>query len=287
MKLQDYLLEQVSEGTAKNYLFEITKFINYLGRSKSEQAGYEQVLDYLLYLRNRYDNPRTIHRIIQALKQYYFYLIEIDIRSTHPCRYLKIRDQSRGDIQVQDLLNEKEMHNLLSRKYRYHNIKIRNDVIMSLLVYQALRVKEMVNLKVNHINLQLGQIQILETPKTNGRILSLKASQILLFKKYLDQDRKQLLKIKSESLLITSRGTAEKGEGIHYLVQTFRPQFPTKKLTPTTIRQSVIAQFLKSGMDLRVVQVFAGHKKASTTEKYRQTNLEELKAAVQRYHPLS
>ncbi len=81
-------------------------------------------------------------------------------------------------------------------------------------------------------------------------------------------------------------GSAEKGEGIHYLVETYRPLFPTKRLTPTTIRQSVITQLLKSGMDLRVVQVFAGHKKASTTEKYRQTNLEELRAVVQRYHPL-
>jgi integrase/recombinase XerD len=34
------------------------------------------------------------------------------------------------------------------------------------------------------------------------------------------------------------------------------------------------------------VQVFAGHKKPSATEKYRQSNLEALKQAVDKYHPL-
>ena len=48
----------------------------------------------------------------------------------------------------------------------------------------------------------------------------------------------------------------------------------------------VIANLLKSGKGLRDVQYFAGHKKISSTEKYRQTGLEELKAAILKYHPL-
>jgi len=61
--------------------------------------------------------------------------------------------------------------------------------------------------------------------------------------------------------------------------------FPDRNLNPRTIRQSVITNLLKEGKDLRVVQVFAGHKK-STTEKYRQSGLEELQAAIEKYHPL-
>nr|WP_245189383.1 tyrosine-type recombinase/integrase [Lunatimonas salinarum] len=59
-----------------------------------------------------------------------------------------------------------------------------------------------------------------------------------------------------------------------------------RKVNALTIRQSVIANLLKRGKDLRVVQVFAGHKNPSATEKYKQAQLEELKAAVQRHHPL-
>jgi integrase/recombinase XerD len=52
-----------------------------------------------------------------------------------------------------------------------------------------------------------------------------------------------------------------------------------------TIRQSVIAGFLKQGHDISVVQGFAGHKYPSTTERYRQNEIETLKAAVAKYHP--
>jgi cytosine/adenosine deaminase-related metal-dependent hydrolase len=43
---------------------------------------------------------------------------------------------------------------------------------------------------------------------------------------------------------------------------------------------------LKSGNDLRIVQVFAGHKSPSATEKYRQTQVEELKQQIVKHHPL-
>lgn len=96
-----------------------------------------------------------------------------------------------------------------------------------------------------------------------------------------------MLRNDTEALILTSRGTPERGEGIHYLVETLRPLVPSKRLTPTVIRQSVIAIKLKAGEGLRQVQVFAGHKKVSTTELYRETNLEELRRAVDRFHPLS
>jgi integrase/recombinase XerD len=62
--------------------------------------------------------------------------------------------------------------------------------------------------------------------------------------------------------------------------------FPDRSLNAKTTRQSVIANLLKQGHDLRLVQVFAGHKHPSSTERYRQTGVEELKAGIIKYHPL-
>lgn len=46
-----------------------------------------------------------------------------------------------------------------------------------------------------------------------------------------------------------------------------------RKVNALTIRQSVIANLLKRDNDLRIVQVFGGHKYPSAKEKYKQTNL--------------
>jgi integrase/recombinase XerD len=144
----------------------------------------------------------------------------------------------------------------------------------------------MASLCVGDIHLSQGTLQVRATAKTNGRILALEAAQILLLKRYIDTDRPALVRKDSLALILTKLGTPEKGEGIHYLVSTFQGQFTARPLTPTTIRQSVIAQWLKEGRDIRVVQVMAGHKYPSTTERYQQSRVEELKAAVLRYHPM-
>jgi len=286
MTLETYLACTHSPNTVRIYLFEIEHLIRYLGTTRAEQAAYKDILDYMAYLRSRYDNAGTIHRILQAVKQYYFYLIEQGKRSSHPCRYMRIRDKFR-EVQVQDLLTRAELNGLLHREERYPGLALRNQVVMSLLVYQALLPGEIARLTVEDIDLEAATIRIHPTAKTNGRVLGLKPQQVMLLHRYLTQGRPRLLRRLTSALVLTQRGTPEKGEGIHYLCETFRHQVSTKRLSPVTIRQSVIANLLKEGRDLRVVQVFAGHKKPSATEKYRQNNLEALKQAVHKHHPLA
>ena len=51
------------------------------------------------------------------------------------------------------------------------------------------------------------------------------------------------------------------------------------------IRQSVITHWLKHH-DIRKVQYMAGHKWVSSTERYQQSNLEDLQNQLEKYHPL-
>ena len=131
-----------------------------------------------------------------------------------------------------------------------------------------------------------GSIHIRAMIRAIARTLTLKPNQVMLLCDYIQKVRPTLLKTETDRLVLTLRGTPESGEGINYLAETFKPMFPDRNLNPRTIRQSVITNLLKEGKDLRVVQVFAGHKKISTTEKYRQSGLEELQAAIEKHHPL-
>ncbi len=286
MTIKAFLKNNYKPSTVRIYLFEINHFLAFLGKEKARSARYKDIIDYVHFLRMQYDNPATISRIVHAIKQYYFFLIETNKREDHPCRRLQIKLGEAPTIQIQDLLSEGELKMLLQRKERYEILTLRNRVVMSLLVYQALRPKEIEQLKTKDIDLEKAELYTKGTPKTNARILPLKPEQIMLFYRYLNEVRPQLVKTKTEAFIITSKGTPQSTEGIHYLIETFRPMFPIKRLTPTTIRQSIIALKLKNGQDLRIVQVFAGHKKPSATEKYRQNNLEALKLAVNKYHPL-
>ena len=71
-----------------------------------------------------------------------------------------------------------------------------------------------------------------------------------------------------------------------HIKRNYGKRFKGRKVNAQTIRQSLITNLLKAGNDLRIVQTFAGHKYPSTTEKYKQTNVEALKTAVNQYHPI-
>ncbi len=286
--LENYLLERHSPSTVKTYLFDINRYIEWMGKERAERANYREVMDYVSHLRREYHNTNTIRRTLYGIKAWYFYLIDTGRRQDHPCRYLRLRDARNPDIQLQDLFTSTEMEKLMQRKERYPLAELRNKAVISLLIYQGLRTGEITRLRLQDIDLEAGEIYIRSTPVSQARKLKLKARQVMIFYKYIHQVRPRLLKAKPETepLILTLRGTPDNGEGINYLVETFKPLFPGRNLNATTIRQSVIANLLNERKDLRVVQAFSGHKKISSTEKYRQSGLKELRKAIDKYHPL-
>jgi len=284
--LEGYLQGKYSPQTMKVYLLDIGRYLQYMGPERAEKATYQEVMEYVDYLRKSFSNPGTINRMLYAVKAWYFYLITSGKRADHPCRQLRLKDARAGDIQLQDLFSSAEMEKLMQRKERYAKATQRNRVVISLLIYQGLRQGEIPRIRLQDIDLESGSIYIRAMTRSTARTLTLKPNQVMLLYDYIEKVRPALLKTDTDRLVVTLRGTPESGEGISYLVETFKPLFPDRTLNARTIRQSVITNLLKEGKDLRVVQVFAGHKKISTTERYRQSGLEELQEAIEKHHPL-
>ena len=265
-KLTDYLLEKYSPETVKIYLLDIRRYTSYMGEDQAERASYRDIMEYTGYLRKTYQNPRTINRMLYGVKAWYFYLIASGKREDHPCRQIKLKDARGGDVQLQDLFSSSEMEKLMQRKERFSDARLRNRVIISLLIYQGLRLTEITKLRLQDIDLEAGTVFVRAMPRTMARTLKLRTSQVMLFYNYIHELRPKLLRTGTDRLVLTLRGSAENGEGINYLIETFKPLFQERNLNARTIRQSVIANMLREGKDLRVVQVFAGRKKISTTE---------------------
>lgn len=284
MDFKSYLESQNAAGTVKRYLREIDKYQTQI--KDHETANYSRIMAYIGKQRQAYKNPQTVACSLYAIKKYYTYLQDQNIRKDNPAQSIKLRDNKRKDIQLQDLFSNAELEQLLERKERYSLLKNRNQIIISLLIYQALTSGEITNLQLDAINLEQGTIQILPGRKTNGRTLNLTAKQVYLIMQYLASDREKLLKKATQIVLIGKLGKAITTEEIGYLIETKKHLFKDRKLNPKTIRQSVITNLLKQDNDLRKVQVFAGHKYPSATEKYKQNQLEELKKEVLKYHPL-
>lgn len=289
--LADYLRQDYAPSTVDRYLRDITNYLHYMSEERAMTATYPHIMAYVAHLRTQHGNPRTITRMLYGVKAWYQWLVHTGQRTDHPCRYLVLKDAKRKAIQLQDLFTSSELDRLMERDERFESVRIRNQVAISLLIYQGLRLSEVAQLKVQHIDLQAGELYSKGATRTCARTLKMKTRQVMLFYQYLHEIRPRLLRKQAKApptdhLLLSLRGGKMEADSIKYLIETCKEDFPNKNLTPKTIRQSVIANLLKAGKDLRVVQVFAGHKNPSATEQYRQSDLEELKAAVLKNHPL-
>jgi len=286
MELIDYLQNNYAKTTAVAYYKEIKIFLN--NHPQANKYNYTQLIKHIGNLRQRYPNSNTLNRIVATLKAYYNYLCHTNQRPDNPAKSIKLRDKKNTDIQLQDLFTQEELETLLHHKTeRYQTLQHRNKILISLLIYQGLKPSEIQQLQLKDINLEEGTIYIKPSPKTNSRTLSLKANQILLFKKYIEEIRPKLLKQnKSKTLLIGQRNRELKSEDITKHIKKNYNIYPPRQLAPITIRQSVIRNLLQQNNDLRIVQTFAGHKKPSATQKYKQQQVEELQQALKIYHPI-
>tara|TARA_R110002074_G_scaffold397811_1_gene588716 strand:- start:1253 stop:2125 length:873 start_codon:yes stop_codon:yes gene_type:complete len=289
MTLEQYLQKEYSKTSVNSYKNIINRYLLTVGE-RAEKASYTDVLDYIGLLREQNLHPKSLRNNLFAIKIYYRYLIAVGIRQDHPCQYLYLKDQINRQIQVESLYPKEILQELYDNwKSKNQEHQQRDKIIISLLIYQALTVLEISQLKVSDINLEKGTINIKGNSKNKGRKLSLKPNQILLFHNYQKQDwkgywRKQKPSKRTDYFLMNEQGLQLWQGGINRMINQYRDK--QNKLIPLKIRQSVIAHLLKENNDIRIVQEFAGHRRTASTEAYKQTGLEELKSAIEKLHPL-
>lgn len=289
--LEEYFKQHYSPKSISNYLGIVSRFAAYMN-GKAEAASYKDILEYIGYLRQSKLSPRSINNYLHVVKSYYNWLTDTGQRKDHPCKRLNLKDRINKSIAIESLYSLETLENLLqSHQSKNKALQKRDECVISLLIYQALTTHEISAIELTDLNLEKGTIHVKGGYSNRNRTLSLKSNQIMIFYHYINQDRPLLVKKNKQPkegeenrLILSYTGRKILPVNITDILNPRRQNKP--KLLPIKIRQSVIMHLLKQGHDLRIVQVFAGHRKAASTEQYKQTGLEELKTAIQKHHPL-
>ena len=294
--LQEYLIANYSNKSIYHYQSLIEKYRTYIGIKELESTTLD-ILNYIGFLRERKLSSKTIRNHLYSIKIYYSYLQQTGQRKDHPCKNLYLKDQINRAISLESLYTMEQMEQFLSEhRTKQTFLQRRDEIIISLLIYQALSNTEIVNLQERDIHIEEGSIHIRavenKAKNTNqSRTIRLHPKQILLIDRYTNLDRPGLLKSNSNPsntdqtvLLLTKYGKAIKSAAINRQINHGHKKF--MKMTPLKIRQSVIYHKLKEGHNVRVVQTFAGHRSILSTEAYQTSRIEELKVGINKYHPL-
>jgi integrase/recombinase XerD len=300
-EIKDFAAELIQKGYSPNmvrqngnYAGIFLEWIKDEGIEKT-QVRYNEVIAFIRHLQEQEYNNRFINRVLLAVRHYYKYLgVE-----KNPASGIYLRGNKR--LLPTGIVEYKEVQKLYADYPAKDNRSKRNRVILGLIIYQALSPEELRKLEPEHIKLREAKIHIPGSTHSNPRILELQAVQLLDMQEYLSEIRPQMLKepgkersgkkpttIEQDTinrqLFFSESGSPYIKRSIYHLfkqVQQLNPKITSAKI----IRQSVIAHWLKE-KGIRQVQYMAGHRYVSSTQRYKDYNMEELAHALNSYHPL-
>jgi site-specific recombinase XerD len=275
-----------SAKTIRSYSYAVKNFLAL--RPDAAKFSYRDVINFMSEKVAQTENKSAIAVELAAIKRYYDFLLETGVRQDHPCRSLNFKGTSRNRNVVHvDLFSSEELEKLLEREERYAALKLKNQALVSLLIYQGLIAQEIANMKTHHVDLDAGLIYVKESRMSSRRHLPILPRQYRILERYLRESRGELISVETDALLVGKLGTPITVDDIHYIISTYKPLFPDRNITPMIIRQSVIANWLnEASLALEQVQIMAGHRWISTTLKYRQSNHEQHRELINRWHPL-
>jgi integrase/recombinase XerD len=179
-----------------------------------------------------------------------------------------------------------EVDRLLAQPDPAEPLGIRNQAMMELLYATGLRVSELLALRLQDLNLEVGYVVAYGKGKKE-RLVPVGEVALEKLKEYLSAVRPALDKTaKARHLFLNRSGRGLSRQGFWKLLNRYALQAGiTSPVTPHVMRHSFATHLLERGADLRSVQLMLGHASISTTQIYTHLNREKLKQIYQRHHP--
>lgn len=246
-------LRGFSPLTVRNYSFFVEKF---MAKTRKEASALNED-DVKSYLSEMFDtkSKNTIMLAAASLKFFYSQILKKDFGEVRIPKKDKMLPQVLSKEEVKKLIDSAD------------NTKSR--LIISLLYSTGLRVSELVNLKVEDVNLGEKTGWVRRGKGAKDRLFTISENLVTELKEYLE-GREHKYVFSKENPLST--------RNIQKIIKGLRTRAGiNKKITPHTLRHSFATHLLENGTDIRMIQALLGHSSLSTTQVYTHISSEQIK----------
>jgi len=240
------------------------------------------LLAFLEQLTTNLVESRSRARKLSALRHFYkFLLLEKSIEhdptlNVESPRQWKILPKSLALAEIDEMLAREKS------KPQDPALALRNQALLELLYATGMRVSEIVNLRLEDLNLGANSA-IVRGKGDKERLVPFGAAAMSALEAYLRDSRPQLCRTRRSALAFIDRsGTGLTRGRVWRIVREAKAD---KKASPHMLRHSCATHMVGNGADLRTVQTILGHADISTTQIYTHVALDRLKTVHRTYHP--
>ncbi|HXB40106.1 MAG TPA: site-specific tyrosine recombinase XerD [Bacteroidia bacterium] len=229
-------------------------------------------------------SPATQSRILSGIRSFFKFLQAEEEIENDPTLLL---EWPRSVRKLPDVLNEKEIDDLLSNIDRSTPDGERNRALLETMYGCGLRVSELVNLQIS--NIHYAEEFLIITGKGNKqRLVPINGMALKHIDIYLKNVRSYIAikKGQEDFVFLNKRGSKLSRVMVFLIIKKLVEEAGIKKtISPHTLRHSFATHLIENGADLRAVQEMLGHESITTTEIYTHISRKLLKDVIEKHHP--
>ena len=291
----DYL--KVEKGlaplTVAAYTRDLGQFAEFLEAHKRTllNARPDDVRGFIQQLFGNSVDGRSVARKLSALRHLYRFLlldnrIERDPTLNIPLpKQWKVLPRSLGRDEVETMLGYgSEGAGRPGSGALAKAIAVRNRAMLELFYAGALRVSEVVALKMEDVKLDMGYV-LVRGKGDKERIVPIGRSAQESLSLYLRDARLELAAGKASPSLFIARGGKRITRQRVWQMVNAASVSAGRHASPHMLRHSCATHMVENGADLRTVQTILGHADISTTQIYTHVALDRLKSVYAKHHP--
>ncbi len=290
-----------SKKTVSSYQEDIDLFCEFIFNEGvlMEDVDIICIRNFLTEELNRGVSKRSCKRRLCSLKHFYKYMVNVGYIKDNPFIFVS---SPKIETKYPHGLYKEQIQELFKRNAeRTDNLKNRDQAILYLLYYSGIRAQELVTLNIQDISLRDRRVRVLGKGNKE-RVVPFSAECQSVLKKYIDTDRKELLKLYMENikkkpqkegldliqspLFFNARGEKLTTRGLEYILDAIEEKIGLYVgLHPHILRHSFATHLLENGADLRVIQELLGHESINATQVYTHVTEEAMKETYMNAHP--
>lgn len=250
-----------ADTTILTYWQSVTTFIRYFNTISLDRIGWKDIADYILL----YDNSKTIDQKRYAIQLFY----EICFNQRQKLAKMPHPKKERSIPQV---LNIPECFAIFSQ---IQNLK--HKAIIQLSYSCGLRISEVLNIKIKHIDGKQNTLFIEQSKGAKDRSVPVPEETLTLLRMYF---KAYIKAYKPDTFLFSGQSKIHKGYSESSIRSVLKRAAKTakilKKIKFHTLRHSRATHWYNAGLQIRDIALLLGHNNIKTTEIYIHTGIEDL-----------
>jgi integrase/recombinase XerC len=281
----DYLSKEkkFSNNTVVAYVRDVDTFKNFCFENHNlkniSKVPYSIIRDWIINLSEKKLSALTINRKISSLSKFYDFLIKIqEIKSSPLQNHKRLKVQKKIIIPF----SEDEVLKVIDVFGNDFEGK-RNLLIVDMLYSTGIRRDELINIKINDLQLNQNLIKVLGK-RNKERLVPL----IINLKKRIENYLKYRKEIKTNFpfLFITKTGKKIGPSLVYRVVKNYFSKVSSKvKTSPHVLRHSFATHMLNNGADINSIKEIMGHSSLASTQIYTKIKLPKIINDYKKNHP--